>query len=143
MKLALLVYRIIYGVSLAAILAAVAQEIRLGEAGGVSVILLTCLFACALAAAICATFAFRRFAVSLLWLLSLLLVALFTWYGWFSPSAPFVLHEVHTFDPAAAAAEAGHYRIQALVVYAILLLWFISLPVVRRLSRNSAYLTPQ
>ena len=139
MKLALLVYRIAYGVSLAVILAAVAQEIRGGAVGGISVLLPTCLFACALAAAIFATFAFRRLGQSRLWILTLMLAGLFTWYGWFGPGAPFILHEIHTFDPAAAAAEISRYRLQGLAVNAILLLWFVSLPIVRRLSRNPVH----
>ena len=139
MKLALLIYRIIYGVSLAAILAAVAQEILGGVVGGISALVPTCLFACTLGAAFFATFAFRRLGLSLLWVLTVMLSGLFTWYGWFGPGAPFILHEVNTFDPAAATHEISRYRLQGLAVNAILLFWFVSLPIVRRLSRNPVH----
>jgi len=141
MKRTFMIYRIIYGLSLAVILAAAVQELRV--AGSVSAMLPTYLLAGALAACIFGAIAFRRLAVSALWLLTAVLGGVFTWYGWYGSNAPFILHESHTFDPVAAANEASRYKIQGLAVHVLILLWFVSLPVVRRLSRNSTPLAPR
>jgi hypothetical protein len=43
-----------------------------------------------------------------------------------------VLHETHTFDPVQAAAEFSRYRAHAVIGNVILVLWLISLPLVRQ-----------
>ena len=78
MKSPLVLYRIIHGLSVAVVLSAVAQDVRIGRV--VTGFLPTWFFACALAA-VFATFAFRRLPASILWILTLLLVGVITWHG--------------------------------------------------------------
>jgi hypothetical protein len=61
-----------------------------------------------------------------MWAATAMVCAFFTWYAWYSLEAPFVLHEVHTFDPAKAAAEKSRVEFQGAIIYALLLAWLIS-----------------
>ncbi len=138
MKLGVIIYRIIYVLSLVVILTAVVQQLRLAGAERVSVMVPACMLVGALAAVVVAALAFRRFTPSMLWILTVLLAVAFTWYGWYDPNGPFLQHEIHTFDPVSAAAESSRLKTQAWVVHSMLLLWFVSLPMVRRIPANRA-----
>lgn len=135
MKSALLCYRGLYGLTLAVLLASVIRQIRLDATTKVDT-LLTFLLAFTLLVAISATIALPRFRISVLWICVLLLGILFTWYGWYSSNSPFVLHELHTFDPILAVNEKSRHNMHAIEIYASFLLWFISLPVVGQIFRR-------
>jgi hypothetical protein len=101
-----------------------------------SEIILFWLFACALVFGIFAAFAFQRIARSLMWLGIILLCGLLTWFGFWSRGAPFVLHELHTFDPAKAVAEFRSHNVRAGIGYATLLIWLLSLPIVHSVHQK-------
>ena len=82
-----------------------------------------------IAFAIFSAIVFRSIPERLIWCATLLLSALFIWYGWFSQGAPFVLHELHTFDPVEAAKEIRSFRNGSLIGTATLLGCFVCLPV--------------
>jgi hypothetical protein len=86
-----------------------------------------------IAFAIFSAMAFRRIPERLIWCATLLLSALFVWYGWFSQGAPFVLHELHTFDLSESAKEIRSFRNGSLVGTATLLGFFVCLPVFHHL----------
>ena len=74
---------------------------------------------------------FTRLRPPLFWVLVIFWLLLFVWYGWFGPTAPFELHEIHTFDPTEALHERYMHNLIAGCIFAALSLWFLSLPVVR------------
>jgi len=80
-------------------------------------------------------FGFVRIHPAVSWGIVLAWEAIFVWYGWFSPSSPFALHELHTLDPPTAAREASAHLVRAIAIFVFLFVWFLSLPVVQ-----SAYL---
>ena len=96
-------------------------------------------FIASVAFAIFSAIAFTRIPEWLIWCATLMLSALFVWYGWFMQGAPFVLHELHTFDPVEAAKEIRSFRDRSLVGTAIMLGFLLCLPVFHRLRapRNS------
>ena len=140
MKVVLLIYRIIYGAFSGLILAgALTEVIRYWGVSAKSQILFLCLFACAAAFPLLATFVFRRATAPLLWAGIVLFCAFFAWYGWYSLPAPFVQHELHTFDSGQAAVESSRFRMKAEVTYGIIVVWFVTLPLVRQfLARAKA-----
>lgn len=78
--------------------------------------------------------AFSRLKPSILWGIVLAWEALFLWYAWFSPAAPFVLHETPAAKPNAIASERMAHQVQAGALFIGLFLWFLSLGVVRSLK---------
>jgi hypothetical protein len=74
---------------------------------------------------------FSRIRPTVFWTLVLAWEALFIWYAWFSPAAPFTLHELHTFETSAAAREITMYRVKAGALFVVLFAWYLSLPIVR------------
>jgi hypothetical protein len=138
MKALMLAYRFLYGAILAVILVGLLKRTPLGQTASMSEGVLYWLLICALVFGIFAIIAFRRVAAPLIWTGILLLCVLFAWYGWYSTAAPFVQHETHTFDPMQATAEASRYRTYADVGYAILVVWLVSLPIIRSLCTRSA-----
>jgi hypothetical protein len=136
MKVMLFIYRFIYGASLIMLFVASLSRESQGSAGGTSEIILFWLFACALVFGIFASFAFQRIAGSLMWLGIILLCGLLTWFGFWSRSAPFVLHELHTFDPAKAVGEIRSHNVRAGSGHAALLIWLLSLPIVHSVHQK-------
>lgn len=90
-------------------------------------------FIASIAFAIFAAIAFTRIPEWLNWSATLVLSALFVWHLWFMQGAPFVLHELHTFDPGEAAKEVRSFRTRSLVGTTIMLIFFLCLPVLYRL----------
>lgn len=88
-----------------------------------------------IAFAIFSAIAFTRIPEWLIWCATLLLSFLFVWYLWFMQGAPFVLHELHTFDPVEAAKEVQTLRIRSLISTAIMLGFFACLPVFHHFRR--------
>jgi hypothetical protein len=88
-----------------------------------------------IAFAIFSAIAFTRISGWLIWCATLTLSALFIWYLWFMQGAPFVLHELHTFDPVEAAKEVDAFRTRSLIGTAIMLSFFGCLPVLHYFNR--------
>ena len=58
---------------------------------------------------------------------------LFCWWAWIErQSSPFVLHEIHTFDPAGIRLETAHFYRQSVATFAAMMIWFTSFPFVQR-----------
>jgi hypothetical protein len=131
MKLVLPTYRFLYGAFLAVILVGLLRRVPLGRTAGMSEGLVFWLLICTLVFGIFAAIAFHRVPAPVVWGGILLLCVLFAWYGWYSPAGPFVQHETHTFDPREATAEGNRYRLHADIGYGILVIWLISLPIIR------------
>lgn len=137
-KASLFVYRIVYAVPLLLILVNVLRSSSLEKASKLEITLLG-FFIVMLALGIFTAVALPRISLSLVVFIAVSLCGLFAWYGWYSVAAPFVLHELHTFDPVEAAAEIRQHRISSCLGYSVFALWLMALPLVRhflgRLSR--------
>jgi hypothetical protein len=129
-------YRIVYGVVLAVFFGNVLRTNHFATAPAYVSVLLV-----AAAASLCGVFMlllrFSRIRPAVFWGLVLAWEALFVWYAWFSPAAPFALHEVHTFDAPAAAREATLHYVRAGALFALLFAWFLSLPITRLIYKTS------
>ncbi len=131
MKLILLLYRAVYASFLVIVLAGILRDASHGQTAKTSEIVLFWLFVCALVFAVFAAFAFQRIPELLFYSTMAALCALFAWYGWYSSAAPFAQHELHTFDPIKAATESSRYRAYSWIGYAVMVLWLLSLPIIR------------
>jgi hypothetical protein len=123
-------YRIVYGFVLAVFLGNLVMTIYFGmNPPQVSALLV------AAAVSLCCIFVllvgFSHVRPAVFWGLVLLWEALFVWYAWFSPAAPFVPHEIHTFEANAAARESTAHYLKAGALFALLFAWFLSLPIAR------------
>lgn len=120
----LTVYRIAYGT----VALPLANLLNTRYYGDVAYSLSWLMLACKLSVAglIVAAVMFWRLRPVVLWGIILVWEALFTWYGWFSPGAPFELYRPH-------AATA--------MVFGALFLWFLSLGVLR--SVRAAFAPPK
>jgi len=126
----LTVYRIAYGLVVVVFLGNVLSTNYFTLVSGqqwIPIVALLASLACLLALVI----GFTRFRPPLFWVLVIFWLALFVWYGWFGPTAPFELHEIHSFDPAEALHQRHMHNLIASCIFAALSLWFLSLPVVR------------
>ena len=77
---------------------------------------------------------------SIVWATTVGWCLLFSWWAWVeTQSSPFILHELHTFDPEAARQEIRHFQFQAVCAFCVLLIWFASFPLLQKYSsrRNS------
>lgn len=83
---------------------------------------------------------FSRIPTAAFWVLIAVWEAIFVWYAWFSPNSPFVLHETHNFDPAAAGRENMIHYIIAGAVFFVLFAWFLSLPIARSIYERRTVL---
>src|SRR5579884_2820145 len=132
----LTVYRIVYGLVLVVFLGNVLKTIDFRTAPAHQSVLLVAA-AVALCGLVALLVAFGRIRTAAFWLLLVLWEALFVWYAWFIPAAPFTLRELHTFDAAAASRETTVHYLWAGALFAVLFIWFLSLPFVRR-NRDGA-----
>lgn len=82
------------------------------------------------------TLAFFRVRLGLLWVAALAWEALFAWYAWLSPAAPFAIHEVHGLTSSAIASAIMGHRIRAGAIFVALCGWFLSLPIVKLRCRQ-------
>lgn len=89
----------------------------------------------AAAASLCGVFIllvrFSRIRPAAFWGFVLAWEALFVWYVWLSPVAPFALHELHTFETSAMVREITIHHIRAVALFAVLFAWFLTLPIIR------------
>jgi len=76
-----------------------------------------------------------RMASPIVWSATIFWCLLFIWWAWIErQSSPFILHELHTFDPEEARLEINHFRLQAVLGFSILLIWFAIFPLLQRYS---------
>jgi len=128
-------YRIVYGLVLSMLLGNILRTNYVTMATiRVSIPLI------AFAAVLCCLFilllGFHRIPASVFWVLVAVCEALFIWYAWFSPASPFILHEAHNLDAAAAAREITTHYILAGAVFAFLFFWSLSLPIIRSICER-------
>jgi hypothetical protein len=130
-------YRIAYGLVLVVFLGNVVKTSQFATAPGyVSVLSVTAV------ASLCSLFIlllrFSQTRPAIFWGMVLTWEALFVWYAWFSPAAPFMLHELHTLDASAATREATNHHAEAATIFVVLFAWFLSLPMTRLFYKTSA-----
>jgi hypothetical protein len=80
-----------------------------------------------------------RVATPFVWGSTFFWCLLFCWWAWIErQSSPFILHELHTFDPEEARQEIRHFQFLAVPAFSVLLGWFASFPFLQRYasSRN-------
>ncbi len=123
-------YRIVYGLVVLVFLANVLKTIGFRTAPAHESVLLVAA-AVALCGVLTLLLGFARIRPAAFWLFVLVWEALFVWYAWFIPAAPFTLRELHTFDAAAAARETTTHYLRAEAIFTALFLWFLSLPIMR------------
>lgn len=88
-----------------------------------------------LSSAVALTILRPHFSVRFLWGSSLAWCLMFTWYAWFcTSSSPFIVHELHTLDPLQAALEVRRFYAISVTVYVLLLVWFLSFPLLQQLG---------
>jgi hypothetical protein len=132
----LIVYRIAYGLVLAAFLGNVVMASKGQTSASVSVLLVTA--GVFLFGILGLLVGFSRVQLAVFWVLVLGWEALFVWYAWFSPAAPFVLHEAHSLDANAVARESTLHYLKAGALFAVLFAWFLSLPFARIARKRRA-----
>lgn len=124
-------YRIVYGLVLVVFLGNILRTIDFRTAPAHQSVLLVAA-AVALCGLMALLLAFRRIPLAAFWFLVLVWEALFAWYAWFIPTAPFTLRELHTFDAVGASRETTVHYLWAGALFAVLFSWFLSLPLMRR-----------
>jgi len=132
----LIAYRIAYGLVLGAFLGNVLMASRGQTSASVSVLLVTA--GVFLVGILGLLVGFSRVKPAVFWLLVLGWEALFFWYAWFSPMAPFVLHEAHSLDGNAVARETTVHYLKAGALFTVLFAWFLSLPFARIARKGRA-----
>ncbi len=132
----LIAYRIAYGIVLGVLLGNVLRTAYAAASATVSALLI------ASAVLLCCVFGlligFSRIPPGIFWILVLAWEALFIWYAWFSPTAPFGMHELHTLEMNAAASESTTHYLKAGALFAALFGWFLSLPITRMALKSGA-----
>ena len=126
----LIAYRIAYGLVLAVFIGNVV--IATGERPSAVTLLLLVVAAALLRCIGGLLVRFSRSQPTTFWVLVLSWEALFVWYAWFSPPSPFMFHEAHVLDAGAAARESMIHYLKAGALFAVLFVWFLSLPFARQ-----------
>jgi hypothetical protein len=114
-KFMLATYRIIYGVVAGLLFV---NFLTTHYYGAVPHSLIWLVLACrlSLVAIVMAVILFLHVRPVVIWAIVLVWEALFVWYAWLSPGAPFAMYSDHT---------------RTTVLFSALFLWFLSLPVIR------------
>jgi hypothetical protein len=128
-------YRIVYGLVLSILLGNILRTNYVATAP-VRVSILLIAVAASLFCLFILLLGFHRIPATVFWVLVAVCEALFIWYAWFSPASPFILHEAHNLDAAAAARENTMHYIIAGAVFAFLFSWFLSLPIIRSICER-------
>jgi len=123
-------YKVVYGLVVVVFLGNVLKTIDFRAAPTHESVLLVAAVV-ALCGVLGLLLAFPRIRPAAFWALVLTWEALFIWYAWLIPTAPFTLREIHSFDTAAAERETTAHYVRAGALFAALFLWFLSLPMVR------------
>jgi hypothetical protein len=134
MRIVSILYKFVYCVSLAAILAVLLKGVPFESVATKPKALLLWVYVVVLLLTGVVAALSQRLSRTVVWGVVAALCALFTWQGWFGPGGFFVQTEGHTFDPVAAAAESAHFNRQAALSYAVMLVWFLTLPIIRQIS---------
>ena len=92
--------------------------------------------ACALLGSFYFTLSFNKSLRGTCWAVITLWCASFVWYAWCSQSSPFLLRELHSVDYGQALQESRRHELLSGTLFAVLLLWFLSLPLIRQRSKN-------
>jgi hypothetical protein len=134
MRIVSILYKFVYCVSLAAILAVLLKGVPFESVTTKPKALLLWVYVIVLLLTGVVAAVSQRLSRTVVWGVVAALCVLFTWQGWFGPGGFFVQTEGHTFDPVAAAAESAHFNRQAALSYAVMLVWFLTLPILRHVS---------
>ncbi|MFZ0731017.1 MAG: hypothetical protein WAM79_01710 [Candidatus Sulfotelmatobacter sp.] len=132
------IYRILYCAALALLFVVLVRRLPIGESLRRFEVPLYYALVASVMLALVPGIAFRRIPEWASWAMTLFLSIMFIWWGWFSLGAPFVLHELHTFDPVEAAREVNSYRTQALSGTVGTVCFFMLLPVLRHWMGSAA-----
>ena len=132
MRTVSILYKFVYCVSLAAILAVLFEGVPFESVTTKPKALLLWVYVVVLLLTVVVAAVFQRLSRTAVWGVVTAFCVFFTWQGWFGPGGFFVQTEGHTFDPIAAAAERAHFNKQAALSYAVMLIWFLSLPIIRQ-----------
>jgi hypothetical protein len=134
-------YRIVYGLVLALFLGNLLETNYYGTVPPYTSALIFTATLC-LVGLFALVVGFQHMKPPLFWGLVLLWEVLFVWYAWFSPAAPFALHELHTLDPEAVASERRAHYARAGAVFGALFIWFLSLAITRSFHGRSRRASP-
>jgi hypothetical protein len=134
---ALWAYRVLYFTALALLFIVLIRRLPLGESLRSFEVPLIYVFMASVALAVIPGIVFVRSPEWMSWAATLFLSVMFIWFAWFSLGAPFVLHELHTFDPVEAAKEVNSYRTQSLSATVVIVGFFLLLPALRHYSRKA------
>jgi hypothetical protein len=134
MRVVSIIYKFVYCVSLAVILAVLLKGVPFESVTTKPKALLLWIYVIVLLLTGVVAAVSQRLSRTVVWGIVAAFCTLFTWQGWFGPGGPFVQTEGHTFDPIGAAAESAHFNRQAALSYAVMLVWFLTLPIIRQVS---------
>lgn len=130
------IYRVIYCSLLGVLFVGLLRRLPIGESLRSFEIPLYYAFIASVALSFLYGVAFEKRPEWQSWAVTAFLCAMFIWYTWFSLSAPFVLHELHTVDPAEAVREISRYQIKSEIATALAIIWFMSLPTILHWKRR-------
>ena len=140
MQVVTILYRFVYCAILAAILAVLISGMPFSFGVTRLQALLLWTYVVVLIVAGFAAVAFRSLPRTAVWGIVITFCVFFSWHAWLGPGGFFVQTEVHTFDPIGAVAESRHFKEQGAFAYAVLMVWFLTLPIFRqmvgRVNRN-------
>jgi len=140
MKTVLWTYRVVYCAFLTLLLVVLLHRLPIGESLRPFEIPLFWALIASLALGLYSATAFTRIPEWLSWAATFLVCALLVWYTWFSLGAPFVLHELHTFNSVEAAKEIRTHRDQSFIATAIMLGFFMLLPVLHHFNQRRSHI---
>jgi len=84
----------------------------------------------------------RRCSMKFVWGTTIAWYVLFFWWAWIDIDAsPFILHELHSLDAAQAEIEARQSHRDAIALFVLLRLWFLSFPLVQRCASKAGIAT--
>jgi hypothetical protein len=72
----------------------------------------------------------------IVWTSTLTWSVMFCWWAWVdTASSPFIIHEIHTLDPAQSMIEIHHFYIESISTFIVMFVWLLSFPFVQRYAR--------
>ncbi|HUZ96502.1 MAG TPA: hypothetical protein VMU57_16490 [Edaphobacter sp.] len=137
MQITSALYKFAYCVTLVIILAILLQGVPFGSVTTTPKALLLWAYVAVVILTGVVAVVFRRLSRSFVWGVVGIFCAFFTWQNWFGPGGFFIQTETHSFDPTAAAAESARFNRQAAISYVVIMIWFLSLPLLRQFSRRT------
>ena len=128
------IYRTLYVLVLVVFLANAVTRSQLSFSGEMAGVLLYFVSCIVLLATVLTTGIRHRESMKSIWTVTLAWCLLFSWYAWLSQSSPFLFREAHSLDAVQATAEAERYKATGGTIFALLLIWFLSFPLIQRYS---------